>query len=79
MKPYTVLLLYPDYASGNFGHETYLAHVTAADPTAAILAARQQCDADYRRPNRDEADGFNDLEDLFVHAVFAGHHDDLKP
>jgi hypothetical protein len=40
-KPYSVLLLYPDYANDG-GTETYYAFVVAPDPTAAVAAARQR-------------------------------------
>jgi hypothetical protein len=40
-KPYSVLLLYPDYADYT-GYETYYALVEAADPTAAVAVARRE-------------------------------------
>lgn len=40
-KPYSVLLLYPDYANDG-GTETYYAWVEAPDPLAAIALARRQ-------------------------------------
>lgn len=39
---YTVLLLYPDYMSDQYGHDTYLAHVHAAYVDSAIKAAQKQ-------------------------------------
>jgi hypothetical protein len=41
-KPYSVLLLYPDYASDNYGQETYYAWVQAPDPIAAVAEAQRQ-------------------------------------
>ncbi len=40
-KPYSVLLLYPDYANDG-GKETYYAFVEAASPAAAVAEARRQ-------------------------------------
>jgi hypothetical protein len=40
-KPYSVLLLYPDYANDG-GMETYYAFVTAADPIEAVAVAQRQ-------------------------------------
>jgi hypothetical protein len=40
-KPYSVLLLYPDYASDS-GTETYYAFVTAPDPTEAVAVAQRE-------------------------------------
>src|SRR5271170_7738880 len=41
MKPYSVLLLYPDYANDS-GTETYYAFVEALDPIEAVTLVRQQ-------------------------------------
>jgi hypothetical protein len=43
-SPYSVLLLYPDYANDG-GTETYYAFVTAADPIAAVAEAQRQAAA----------------------------------
>ncbi len=40
-KPYSVLLLYPDYANDS-GAETYYAFVEASDPIDAVAAAKRQ-------------------------------------
>ena len=40
-KPYSVLLLYPDYTNDT-GTETYYAFVEAADPFAAVAAAQRR-------------------------------------
>jgi hypothetical protein len=44
-KPYSVLLLYPDYANDS-GTETYYAFVEATDPIAAVVVAQRQAFAD---------------------------------
>jgi len=70
MKLYTVILLYPDYDTDNFGQDTYCTHVRAEDPVAAVHAARTEIvsTAEDAEP-----------EDYHVIAVFAGRHDDLWP
>ena len=40
-KPYSVLMLYPDYANDG-GTETYYAFVEAADAIEAVATARRQ-------------------------------------
>ena len=40
MNHYTVLLLRPDYLADEFGHDTYLAHVTANGATEAMEMAQ---------------------------------------
>lgn len=45
MKRYTVLLLRPDHVADGFGQDTYLAHVRATTPRAAIEAAQQEVKA----------------------------------
>lgn len=47
MKPYTVLLLRPDYVTAAFGHDTFCAHVRGDTPEVALNAARAAaCEAD---------------------------------
>jgi len=72
--PFTVLLLYPDYIADAYGQETYLAHVVAADPAAAVLSAQREVAIDLRG-----TDDAVDEEDFFPLAVFAGIHDDINP
>ncbi len=43
-KPYSVLLLYPDYL-GNYGEETYYAFVEALDPIEAVALAQGEAAA----------------------------------
>jgi hypothetical protein len=64
--PYSVLLLYPDYANDD-GTETYYAFVTAADPIAAVAEAQRQAAA--------AQDGIDvDPEDFAPLLVTPGHH-----
>jgi hypothetical protein len=43
-KPYSVLLLYPDYANDD-GTETYYAFVEASDPLQAVAVAQRHATA----------------------------------
>jgi len=70
MKPeykYTVLLALPDYASDQ-NHETYLAHVEAESPQAAVQPAQ------FEAVKHIEV---NDAEDFLPISIFPGHLDDL--
>jgi hypothetical protein len=71
MKHYTVILLLPDYATDNFGRDTYCDHVTSIGPASAIEVARRNC------MEANDGGTIDEPEDLFVIAVFSGHHDDL--
>lgn len=70
MNPFTVLLLRPDYVADQFGQDTYLAHVWARNPAAAIVSAQAEAMA------VDEVDG--DFEDYHVLFLCHGHQDDIK-
>jgi hypothetical protein len=65
-KPYSVLLLYPDYANDS-GTETFYALVLAAEPTAAVNAAQRQASIS----NPDIAFEPDDFAPLLV---TEGHH-----
>lgn len=66
-RPYSVLLLYPDYASDAFGHETYYAFVEARDPTDAVEVAQREAVAAQDA----EIDNPADFHPLLV---VEGHH-----
>lgn len=79
-KPYTVLLMYPDYIAANYGGETYLAHVDGSN----VLDAVNKAQADAVAANyEDEADREqfyaegHSGDDFEVLLVIEGHHDDL--
>ncbi len=66
-KPYSVLLLYPDYADDT-GYETYYALVEAADPDEAVAAAQREAVA--------AQDGIEiEPDDFHPLLVTPGHHD----
>ena len=68
-KPFSVLLLYPDYANDS-GTETYYAFVTALDPINAVILARRKVAFAQRgvemKPN-----------DFVPLLVTPGHHDSV--
>lgn len=76
-KVYTVIFLYPDYASGNYGQETYLGIGKGSGPSSAIA------DALVRWNNERIADDENvspyPEEDVFCIACIKGDHQDEKP
>lgn len=67
---YTVILLYPDYSTDDFGHNTWMESVEAADPEEAVHTAREAC-ADLAE--------IEEPEDLYVIAVIEGEHHDVNP
>lgn len=74
MKPYTVLLLYPDYRTQDYGRETYLAWVDATDPNEAVRLAQEEAFT----VNEGEP-GHEDAEDFYPLAVFEGHLSNVRP
>jgi len=76
MKKYSVLLLYPDYLAGNYGEDTYYAHVEAPDVKSAQLSAQKEV---VRENMIDiEYDGDMRPEHFAVLLVVEGHHYDLS-
>lgn len=72
---YTVLLLRPDYCTSDFGQDTYMTHVFAVSPPAAVeLAQIEAVRTDYGDEVEDATP-----HDYFPLVVFAGHLDDLTP
>ena len=72
MKPYTVILLCPDYATSSYGSDTCCLHVNANSPRAALAEARA---------NIIEGDDNEGAEpaDYFCVAVFDGELTNLNP
>jgi hypothetical protein len=73
MKPYTVILLYPDWREDN-QVQTYLDQVNALTIESAIAMAYRGCVAGNGWRLSDY-----ELGDFQVIAVFEGHHNDIKP
>jgi len=74
--PFTVLMLYPDYATDNYGEDTYLAHVEAKGPEEAVKVAQCISYATYM-DDTELADMTGDFRDFKVLAMFGGHLVDL--
>lgn len=73
LKPYTMLLLRPDYEADNYGQDTYLAHVEATDPCHAAEVAQAEAMKVDGHTEEDETDP----GDYFVLFTADGHIDDL--
>ena len=74
MKSYSVLLLYPDYMTDNFGQETYYTFVTAPDADAAIAAAQQEA-VQVNTGEGEEPDA-EATADFLPLLVLEGHHNE---
>ena len=71
-KPYSVLLLYPDYLSD--GPETYYGFVRAGSPKEAAGKARLQAARHVRHGDDIDRDDLRELGDDFqVELVLRGH------
>jgi hypothetical protein len=65
-RPYSVLLLYPDYLDDT-GYQTFFAHVEGRDAAEAVRAARRKAVCAQSEPVEDPTD-FHPL------LVIEGHH-----
>lgn len=74
MKPYTVLLLRPDYIAEPYGQDTYLAHVNANNPDEAVVAAQMQV---WNEDHGDDAG--SSWDDYHPLLVLDGHLYDAAP
>lgn len=71
LYPYTVLLLRPDYIASEYGKDTYLAHVMAADRDHAVAVAQASAfDADDGEPAEKDVVA----PDYYPLLTLAGHH-----
>lgn len=75
LRPWSVLLLYPDYIAEDFGSETYYALVRADCAASAIDAAQREA----VRDNRANGARLRTREDFFPLLVIRGHHPDRMP
>lgn len=72
-QTYTVMLLYPDYATDNYGQEIFITYVEADSGDDALALARQEA-LDATKPNDwlfEDADD-RDPEDFHVLGVMKG-------
>lgn len=68
-RPWTIMLLRPDYAAATFGHDCYRALVTGATAARALKKARAAaCEEDERPPEC--------AEDYYCLSCVEGHHRD---
>ena len=74
-RPYTVLMITPDYLSGAYGHDSYCAWVEAENVEAAQKAGQAEAAAETSDP--DDTDPSRP-EDFFVVFVCEGHVEDIK-
>lgn len=74
MKPYTVLLLRPDYIAEPYGQDTYLAHVDANNPDEAVVAGQMRV---WNEDHGDDAG--SSWDDYHPLLVLDGHLYDASP
>lgn len=75
-KPYTVVLMLPEYLAENYGEDVYRAFVTATTPKAGVAAARRELDKVMKDAGNG---GLDDLVDAAVVVMYEGHHTDINP
>lgn len=78
IKTYTVILLYPDYASHSYGQEHYIDVVEASAPNIAVVRAKHRAFDANKDSNGDSR--INDPDDFYVVAVMRGraHFEDAE-
>lgn len=70
---YTVILLYPDYASENYGQEHYITTIKASNANVAIIRAQQRAfDSSKYDHGATRYQVINDPDDFYVVAVICG-------
>ena len=74
MKKFTVILLWPDYATDSFGTDTYMTCVEAEDVEHAIVKAQNEAMA-----GQVSVTDPDDLAVIAVIAVIAGERQDVAP
>lgn len=74
---YTVLLLYPDYITDNFGQETYMCFVKTLSPKCAVELAQNK--AAKHNSAYFGKDDTNDPFDFHPLLTIKGKHKDLTP
>jgi hypothetical protein len=65
-KPYSVLLLLPDYVTSDYGGDTFYEWVRAQDAREAVEKARKRCMKSYH--------AINDSDHLVTLLVTEGHN-----
>lgn len=72
-RDWTVIMLYPDYMTEDYGADIYTAWAKHEDPFEATKLARKNAYDDQQPDNGDE-NPVNDPEDFRVIAVIEGAH-----
>lgn len=74
LQTYTVILLYPDYATDDYGRDCYIGAVEASNPDVAVVLARSRAYEETAPASAgDDADNpIRDPDDFAVVAVFRG-------
>ena len=73
-KPYSVLLLRPDYVANDYGQDTYYTFVMAKDRNAAVRKAQHEAQqADLPPDMRGDPKLFKDSVDYHPLLVLDGH------
>jgi hypothetical protein len=75
LNVYTVILLYPDYASESYGQEYYTSSVSAASPDEAVAQVRQNAVGDNTLNGESTIE---DPTDFFVVGVIRGCSEFVK-
>lgn len=83
MSCFTVILLYPDYASDNYGEDHLIIRVNAKTVAEAqVKVQKWAAGAHFSDPSADHEELLEDIEnhyeDWAVLAVFKGNHEDIK-
>lgn len=76
-KKYTVIFLYPDFASSTYGEDTWLEHSEGDSPEAAIADALDRWN-EYRLKDDPNVSPYSD-DEAFCITCIEGVHQDVKP
>lgn len=68
---YTAVIQFPEYLAESTGQDSYCTTVDALDPTDAVRQA-------LLRVRDTHTDELQDMDDLFLSALFEGEHPDLS-
>lgn len=72
-RPFTVILILPDFLAGQYGEDFALIHCAALDPETAASAAQE-----VAVTRLGDGAGSVDPVDFAVVGIFEGYHENLK-
>jgi hypothetical protein len=78
MKPYTVMMMYPDYMTDDYGQETYMAWVEGSSLKDAVLKAQRKAVEESMPDETDHEYIETVMDDFFVIFRCEGHVVDLS-